>query len=133
MHDACQLLGSPVTTGIFAILRELQHLKQQQSFYRSKCKFRSNPLWNKHLNGNYLRSRAHSNGYPVTEKMRQCAAKFFLFSPALNCEPIVLAFGLSALSRSLTSHDFAALAQECRNVQVILLKVRHHRVAHGVE
>ena len=30
-------------------------------------------------------------------------------------------------------HDLTALAQECGNIQVFLLEVRHHRVAHRVE
>ena len=30
-------------------------------------------------------------------------------------------------------HHFVALAQERRNIEIVLLEVRHHRAAHAVE
>ena len=78
----CTKLASlPVLTANFAnfaILRDLAYLTQLKSFYSTKLCFLSNPLWNKYLSGNYFSSRASSNGYPVTEKIRHSSANLFL-------------------------------------------------------
>ena len=55
----------PITSPILAILRELHRFRQQQSCCPEKLFFRSNPLWNKHLSGSYIRTSDHSNAYPL--------------------------------------------------------------------
>ncbi len=69
--------------------------------------------------------------YLVTEKIRHSSAKVFILIPtrtsSSHAYPPLQCHSASPL------HNLAALAQECRNIQVFLLEVRHHRVTHRIE
>src|SRR5208282_1879571 len=67
--------------------------------------------------------------YLTTEKALPYRQNFSLF--AANC-PKKRSF-FSSRVPVFWLHHIAALAQKSRNVQILLLEVRHHRVAHVFE
>jgi hypothetical protein len=79
-------------------------------------------------------------GYLITEKIRPAVQSFSSGSGQQNNIKQTRSYWPPITDRSLIiddwplpSHDFAALAEKRRNVQIVLLEVGDHRAAHPVQ
>jgi hypothetical protein len=73
--------------------------------------------------------------YLITEKIRPSVQSFSLQQSVISFQQHHAGFSwpLTTDHWPLPSHDFAALAQKCRNVQIVLLEVGDHRAAHAIQ